>query len=287
MLIQSLEQTFTVIQLRNSSDESESYLCRDYGQQSPSDYLLVKIKDQDFAQQLIPSFMKMEQERAFLDFAGSFTQEGSLYAAFHYSDFPTLSQKMERETCVLKERLEIMKNLLEKIILYKMPLYFQQHVLHMDRICVSPALEIGFRYELQDMYRYFEVQQEHINRFLWNLLQSLFLKELTQHTCAELELFAGEAEAFSGELEEFYQNFMQLYWKLQGQQKPEKVSQQNGRLFRIWEKIKKIARFLRPILATGVLVAILFYLIFIMGRDKTLVRGAQKFEYIGTVQILE
>ena len=30
MLIQSLDQTFTVIQLRNSGAVSESYLCRDY-----------------------------------------------------------------------------------------------------------------------------------------------------------------------------------------------------------------------------------------------------------------
>ncbi len=287
MLIQSLEQTFTVIQLRGTTDVSESYLCRDYDQQNPSDYMLVKIKDQDFAQKLIPIFLQIQQERTFLDFVGSFTQEDTLYAAFHSSDFPTLAQKMERENCGLSERLEIVKNLWDKMILYKMPLYFQQHIFSMDRVCVSSALEIGFRYELQDFNNYFEVEPEQVIHALWYFLQELFSQELQQHSCMELERFCNRLVGFTGSLEDLYQDFAELYHQLQGNQGQASPPQRDGTPFRLWEIVKRIARLLKPVLAAIVLIAIVIYLIFMLNTDQSPVDGAGKFDFIGTVEIVE
>lgn len=284
MLIQSLEKTFTVIQLRNRCEATESYLCRDYDQQPPSDYLLVKIKNQSLAQKLVPIFLELDREKTFLDFAGSFPQEDSLYGVFRYSDFPTLSEKMEREHCDLRERMQIVLNLLQKMILYKMPLYFQQHIFDMDRVCVSPSMEIGFRYELQDFERYFDVTQAMVTDSLWSFLEQLFAQELEQRSCAELEKFINGLAEFYGGLQDLYQEFVKLYNKLQG---PIKPVPQTGMPFRVWESVKQIGRVLRPVLAAGVLIAILVYLIFMMDKDNTAVSGAETFDYIGTLQITE
>ena len=284
MLIQSLEKTFTVIQLRNSCEVTESYLCRDYGQQSPSDYLLVKIKNQTFAQRMVPALLEIKEGKTFLDFAESFTYENGLYAAFRYSSFPTLREKMEQESCSLRERMQIVLNLLEKMILYKMPLYFQQHLFDMDRVCVSPALDIGFRYELQDMGRYFEITQEVVIDSLWEFLEELFSQELEQHSSMELEVFINNIENFYGGLEDFYQEFVKLYKKLQG---PIKPIAPTGKLFRMWEMLKRVAKLLQPVFAAAVLIAILVYLIFMFEKDKTSIDGAETFAYIGTREITE
>ena len=189
MLIQSLEQTFTVIQLLGSSDLSASYLCRDYAQQNPSDYLLVQVKEPELVRKMVPVFMEFTREGTFQDFAGSFPKDGSVYGVFHYSSYPTWAQKRERENCSLAERLEIGKNLLDKMLLYRMPLYFQRHVLTPDRVCVAPSLEIGFRYELQDIGFYFSVTQEQVSLAYQQFFEDLFSVELELQSNQALEEF--------------------------------------------------------------------------------------------------
>ncbi len=288
MLIQSLEQTFTVIQLLGSSDLSASYLCRDYAQQNPSDYLLVQVKEPELVRKMVPVFMEFTREGTFQDFAGSFPKDGSVYGVFHYSSYPTWSQKRERESCSLAERLEIGKNLLDKMLLYRMPLYFQRHVLTSDRVCVAPSLEIGFRYELQDIGFYFSVTQEQVSLAYQQFFEDLFSAELELQSNQALEEFVLDC-AQTGSLEELYRRFMPLYQSLREELgKPQSgPPQRNSRAFQAWEAAKNAARLLRPILAAAVLIAVVIYLIVTWNAGSQQAESAGTISYIGTVEIKE
>ncbi len=288
MLIQSLEQTFTVIQLLSSSDLSVSYLCRDYAQQNPSDYLLVQVKEPELVKRIVPVFMEFTREDTFKDFAGSFPKDGSVYGVFHYSSFPTWAQKRERESCGLMERLEIAKNLLDKMLLYRMPLYFQRHVLTPDRVCVAPSLEIGFRYELQDIGFCFSVTQEQVSLAFQQFFEDLFSEELELQSSQSLEEFVLDCVK-ADSLEDLYRRFIPLYQSLREQLgKPQtRPPQRNSKAFQIWEIVKDAVRLLRPVLAAAVILAVIIYLIATWNVGSQQADGAGTISYIGTVEIKE
>ena len=62
---------------------------------------------------------------------------------------------------------------------------------------------------------------------------------------------------------------------------------QNGRAFRIWEKVKQAAKILRPILAAAVLIAIVAYLAATWNVGSKEAQDAGTFSVIGTVEIIE
>ena len=290
MLIQSLDQTYTVIQLLGRNDRAECYLCRDYARQDPSDYALVRLIDPDLVARMVPVFLRLEQEGMFLDFVGSFTGEDGVYGAFRYSGFPTWEQKRDREACSLAERLEIAKNLLEKMLLYRMPPYFQRNVLAPGRICVSPSLEVGFRYGLEDIYNYFSVGPADACQGFRAFFEELFYEELAQGAAPELETFVSGCAAAEG-LEDLYRRFVPVYQALrapkEGKQKKQAAPRRQGRAFQIWEAVKRVLRVLRPIVAAAVILAVVIYLIVTWDAGSEAAKDAGTFSYIGTVEITE
>lgn len=291
MLIRSLDQSFTVIQLLGRSDRAESYLCRDYASQDPSDHLLVRLMDPELITRMVPVFLDLRQQGMFLDFEDSFSNEDGVYGVFRYSGFPTWEQKRDREGCGLPERLEIAKNVLEKMLLYRMPPYFQKDVLAPGRVCVAPSLEIGFRYGLEDIAGYFSVTAADACQSFQAFFGELFYDELEQPgKSPELEDFVRDCPQ-AGSLEELYRRFIPLYQGLrapaEGQKKKKAPPRREGRAFRVWERIKQIARFLRPFVAAAVLIAVVLYLIFTWDAGSEAAKDAGTFTQIGTVEITE
>ena len=168
------------------------------------------------------------------------------------------------------------------MLLYRMPLYFQRHVLTPDRVCVAPSLEIGFRYELQDIGFYFSVTQEQVSLAYQQFFEDLFSVELELQSNQALEEFVLDC-AQTGCLEELYRRFMPLYQSLREELgKPQSVPpQRNSRA------AKNAARLLRPILAAAVLIAVVIYLIVTWNAGSQQAESAGTISYIGTVEIKE
>lgn len=285
MIVRTLERQFVVLQVLRSEENEEICVCQDLEDEGAGLYTLACFRSPALNRYLLPMLVREKLNAAFEDYLGVFSRDGEVYARFRYTDAPLLTERLERGDFGFRERLEIGGNLLERVTLLNMPPAIQFQALRDGNVTVDDALRVRFNYVLESMDNCFNADIGFVCVRVSELLRKLFAQELSARSLPELEAYLKLLEQTR------FQNYLEIY---AGYDKVRKAllertlsgpAEPRTWLFRLWEKLKKLTRFVRPVLAGLVLVAAFCYLVY------TLLMPAQPkgtpvlFDSIGTVEI--
>lgn len=285
MRIQTLEKTYTVIKYCYADDHLVRYLCREEGKKQI--YSMVCIKDKMWIRGVTKFLMEQMENSHFTDFISCFFSEECLYVLMKYREGMTLTKMLQEMQGGLKVRMVTGKNILEKILLLSMPDYFLQDCLRGERIKVSPALEIEFQYELDNIYQFESCDFCHVQACLGRIFQELFQWEIkkdvfppVRHFCHNL--CRGEYR----DILEIYEAYQELCRYME-EIPPEKRKQPRTWEFRVWEKIHRKIASLKKICGIVLLMLALIFLVYTV--YQTVCPGGEKqiFTSIGTLKIRE
>lgn len=290
MLIQTLKRDFIVLRMLNSTRDLDIAVCQDLLEQKGQSYLVIIMKNPDLIYRTLPFFNEQKQNPSFQDFRECFAQEGQFYMVFSYYDKPLLADKYGSDSYSLLERLEIGKSLLSRIVLQNMPPSLQYEVLQERNLLLDDALQVWFNYQLEEIPAYPSLTGVRVQAELARIFQMLLSREITTQVAPELLSFIDclEKGTFADYLD-IYQAYDKVYVLLLTLLEKEEIEPKSF-LFRLWERIKKLTQYVKPVLAGVVLVSALGYLIYTVAFPSNTagagVGGAPVFiERIGTVDI--
>lgn len=285
MIVQTLERRYAVLQVLRSTAQEEVSVCRDLGEDPPRTYTLVRFRDPAVNRYVLPMLLEQRSNPAFEDFLELFSQDGDLYARFARSEAPTLAQRLEDGVLSLAERLEIGRNLVKRMTLLNMPPPLQFEALREGNLTVDDSLSVGFNYVLESMNACFNVDMGFVCIRTEEILRSLFARELSAEAAPELLPYLKNLEqTVYKDYLEIYAGYDRVYQALKDRTQAGKVVPRTW-LFRLWERIKGLRRFVKPILYGLVLVATFCYLLYTL-LCPPLPKGTPvQFDRIGTVTI--
>jgi hypothetical protein len=286
LLINTIDLEYEVIRVLRSGAGMDEFLCK--GLQTGGDgyFLVVCLKDTALIRRAMPIYTALRGSASFDDYVTCFAQRGCAYLVFRYRELPLLGTELEAGRFSLKERLEIARNLLKKITILQMPAYLQYEVLKPGNVQVSESLDVYFRYDLEEFEKSFDLPERRYQLTLQKLLRLLFAREMTDMSSQELLDFVNglKTESFHDYLE-VYKAFDKVYRSLTRLLNSGGLSPRS-RPFRVWYRIRSLAKYIRPTLAVIVLLLLLGYLLY------TILYPAQKAPFsqmpitkIGTLDI--
>lgn len=288
MLIHSLKKEYTVLRVLKTSRDMDSSVCRESAARRDQTQLIVTVKNPDLIYRLMPFFVEQRKENpAFQDLQECFAQDGKLYLVFAYREKPTLARKLAEGNYSFRERLEIGKNLLSWMVLQQMPDCIQYDVLQEENLLLDDALQVYFNYQLENMAGYFTASGSRVQPQLARIFKGIFQTEIAARSADELPAFLEELEqgSFTDYLD-IYQAYSRLYDLLKGREELGQLEPQNF-LFLLWDRIKRLTRFLKPVLAVIVLATALGYLVYTAANPSSVAASANPviIKSIGTVEI--
>ena len=229
--------------------------------------------------------VRQQSNPAFEDYLGLFTQDGDLYARFRYTQAPTLRERLEQGDLSFRERLEIGGETLARMTLLNMPPQIQYEALQERNVTVDDALRVRFNYALGPMTACSNKNMGFVCLQVQELLESLFAGELQAQSVPELLPFLDELEKTG------FPDYLGIYRRYDGIRKALEnrtagaPAEPRTWLFRMWDRIKSLGRFVRPVLAGLVLIAAFCYLLYTLQAPAALKGTPVTFDRIGTVEI--
>lgn len=254
---------------------------------SGAKYRIIRIMDKKLIYELLPFFAEQKSNTAFTDYCGCFSKDGFLNLVFTHSDYTGLFDKLKNELCPLRERIEIGKKLLEHIIMQNVPDFILYDALAADNVTVSNALDIKFNYRLESALQHASIGIDDVRDRLKIIYERLFDYEIQRMASAEIDDFLNDlGKTRFGNYFEIYKRYEQLYDKLLAGELAAAV-RPNTFLFRLWARIKRLIKYVRPAISFVLMALMVAYLLYtILHRE---VDAAKVFNYqqIGTVEIIE
>ena len=283
MIIRNLSKQYRVIREWESDGEIAQYICREEEEQK--DCRIARQDLKSVSGDEIRFFMDQIHSQSFTDFLDFFTDAKNLYLVMVHNTGESLSKKLE-ESCSLKERMEIGKNLLEQMVLLDLPDYFFQAAMDSKLIVVSRSLEVRLEYDLKNLDCFRECTFLQGTEGLADIFRELYREEL------EIKAFPPMETMIYDLRDGKFQNLLEIYGRFQGiyrewadrkreQLKPESFA------FRMWEKIKRAGGFLKNLAAAGILVLAVVYLVLSIRQVGKEPGTADNYYSIGTLKIQE
>lgn len=287
MVINTLRHNYYVIHKLADDKDFETFLCSEQDSEASQRYSVARLKDKELTYKLITVFTELMKNSAFEDYYECFSKDGYLYLVFTHHAEPLLINKLKNERCELKERLEIGKRLLERVILLDMPDFILCDALADHNVMVSSSLEVQFNYILSDIGQFDKIGIREIGHRLWALYSHLFEYELSLEASADIKGFIDYLQGQQYQsIFNVYEKYEKLYEKLNGMNKLESIKP-NTFLFRLWERIKGLAKYIKPVVSVIVVLLIAAYLIYTILHKKVDAALVSNFDRIGTVTIEE
>ena len=285
MIVRTLDRQFVVLQVLRSEENEEICVCQDPEDEGAGLYTLARFRSPALNRYLLPMLARQKQNAAFEDYLGVFSRDGEVYARFRYTDAPRLTQRLEQGDFSFRERLEIGSNLLQRVTLLNMPPSLQFQALRESNVTVDDALRVRFNYVLESMDNCFNADMGFVCVRVAELLQKLFAQERAARALPELEEYLKllEQTRFESYLD-IYAGYDQVYKRLLERTMSGPAEPQTW-LFRMWAKLKRLGRFVKPVLAGLVLVAAFCYLVYTLLMPAQPKGTAVLFDRIGTVEI--
>ena len=236
MIIQRWNKSYEVMRQISSTSRMSEFLCIE--QELQETYLLVRITEPTLAKRFTLFLEDRIKGTAFPDYKECFQSDGAFYAIFTYSEEKTLEDKLDGENYTEKERAEIVRGLLEQMLLRSPHPYFMRNSLRTDMITVADSLDVDWNYHLDELGTFDYCTMEAVCGQLAEVIKRLFTQELEkkQYPLLNEYLLALEDGRISDYLK-LYREFMPVYEAL--------CDEENGQLpqtylQRLWEGIRKI-----------------------------------------------
>ncbi|MEG0779887.1 MAG: hypothetical protein RR092_01965 [Oscillospiraceae bacterium] len=282
MIVHTWEQAYTIVQVLRRTEQEEILVCRDLQENC---YLLVRFQDQALNRRLLPMLVAQVNNKTFEDYLGLFSQDGDLYARFRYTAAPTLTERLAKGGDSLQARLLLAGNLLERMALLQMPPALQYEALRSYNLTVDDSLKVSFNYILDATSVCADMGLCFVCVRIAEIFREVFQAELAAKAVPELETYLTELERGSCTTYlEIYGGFRRVS-ELLRDRVPTGVAEPRTWLFRLWERIKRLRRYVVPLLGGLVLVAAFCYLIYTLLAPPTPLGTPVLFDSIGTVAI--
>lgn len=283
MLIQTYERGYQVISHVLSNDLGEIYICQDIS--ADREYTILRIKAKDIVADLMV-YINQNIKETFVYFIERFVFEGDLCLVFQYHRGLSLSAKLNHEYCSLSERMTIGKQILDRIVLLDMPLYFLKNCLSGERIIVRPSLDVSFNYVPSDIRYFAAVDDRAVFTAFTAIFDLLFADELTKQSAPPLNQFYTELHKEQHfDSIELYKQYTQMCREVELIPE-EEINQPKSKWFLLWEKIKKSLGAFKKVLGIALLVVSVMYLAYtISDAVNPTITQVQHFEFIGTLEI--
>ena len=236
MIIRSLNRSYEVLGRLSSSGKISEFLC--FEQNEKEVCLLVRMVGSVRAKRFLLFLEEKIEETIFPDYKEYFQTEKAFYAVFSYSQERSLTDKLRAEDCTVQERIEIVRRLLEQMLLRSPHPYFMISALRPDLITVSDSLNVSWNYELDEEKSFDSYTMEEVCRHLISIIDFLLKEEIKgkQYPLLQDYLAALSDGKMNGYLE-LYREFMPVY---DGIRRGEKAILPPSGLKRLWEKCKRI-----------------------------------------------
>ena len=282
MVIENFNKVYTVVQQNSAELHKDVYICRN--QEDNQLYTIIRIKDKRMIKKIIEFICEQKNNTKFSDFIETFACKEEFYSVFTYSRGMSLEKRL-KQICSLEERMEIGKRLLERMVLYELPFYFQCQCLKMENIIVTDALEVRFQYTLDKVEDYDSCTNQTASAYLYLALKSLFVKELKNNVIDPMKEFLKDVQRNEKmNYLEIYQAYCSVCEEIKKIPK-EEMQTPKHMLFRFWEKVKNCRKVIKGAMMTFIFIGVLIYMLYSIYMSLQ-VKGYEKhFETIGTVQI--
>lgn len=236
MIIQRLDSCYEVLRQLSSTSRMAEFLCQESQHQDA--YLLVRISEPTLAKRFTQFLEEKIRGTEFPDYKECFQSDGDFYAAFTYSLDRTLADKLGMENCTGKEKAEMVRSLLEQMLLRNPHPYFMRNALKPEMITVDESLNVDWNYHLDEVMTFDFCTMEVVCQRLAEVIKLLFEEELQRKQFPLLTNYflALESGKMSDYLE-LYRKFMPVYEAL-CEEGEEYIPQTF--LQRCWETCRKI-----------------------------------------------
>ncbi len=265
MIIRNLTKKYMVTQEYLGNDNVHQYICYELDTPDKSQYCALCQKLSSVRGEEIRFLMEEMKNENFSDLTDFFINNDCLYVLLKYHAGTELERKIASEKCSLSERLEIIKNILEKILILNMPVYFFSSAMDIRRITLTSDNEVYFNYNCLDIDKFDSVEFKDGTKSLAEVIKFVFAYELKERSMPELETFvysAGHNDMTN--YMEIYEKYYQVYQIYFGR-KQEDLEPQSFK-FKVWDIIKKIGSFIKKLIQPALLILAVGYLaVSIMG----------------------
>ena len=236
MVIRSLKRSYEVLGRLNSTGRISEFLC--FEQNEKEVCLLVRMTGPARAKRFLLFLEEKIKETIFPDYKECFQTDKAFYAVFSYSQEKTLMDKLSAGDCTVQERAEIVRRLLEQMLLRSPHPYFMICALRPDLVTVSDSLNVSWNYDLDGEENFDAYTMEEVCLHLIKIIDLLLKEEIKGKQYPLLDSFrlALSDGKMNGYLE-LYREFMPVY---DGICRGEKTCPPESGLKRLWEKCKRI-----------------------------------------------
>ncbi len=279
LIISTYEHDYPVVGVKESNEVYDCYICRNVS--SGGLCRIMSIKDKRLFAELTGWLIEKINPEAFTDYIEQFIFEDKLCIVMKYTEGITLRTKLATESLPLKERLELGRKLLERVILQDIPEYFLAKCFSPDQMMITSDLNVSFNYPIEDIAQdrsadgrkniepvFRMLFARELERKVPDLLMKFF-RQLPELTEARMIDLYSEYYALIGQLEKYDENGEQpkTFW------------------FRLWEVLKKVFKVLKKILIIALILASVGYLIYTILNPGKNQNNDGHFSSIGTVEI--
>lgn len=282
MIIQTLEKKYIVIQHEETNIKMERYICNDVKENRKC--LIICIKDKLLITSIIDFFIEQLKNKRFTDFYDCFINGEFFYLVFAYPEGKTIEEKLNIQECSLKERLMLFQYLLEKIIVFQIPLYLQYDCLSISTIFVSDNMNISFLFHLTNLEQFQEVTFYDVKKQLCSIFEFIFQLELKYKTIPILtQFYQSICQEYDTYLE-IYKVFAAAANKIVKLEK-EEIERPKTKLFLWWEQIKMYIPPFKKMVSIALFITVIIYFIIIVKQTREVGATKQVFKHIGTLEI--
>ena len=279
MIIHTYEHDYPISSVKETNDTYDCYICRNMT--DGGFCRVMSIKDKTYFPGLVSWLTETVNKDTFTDYVEHFNFNGALCIVMKYTQGLTLSDKLATESLSVKERAEIGRKILEKIVLQEIPDYFLSKCISPDCIIVSPDLTINFNYPIDDITGSRQCDpMDGIDK----VLRLLFARELERKVPEAVVRFFGKLpELLELTVIEIYSEYHDMLADLA--ENPETDEEPRSIWYRLWDNFKKVWRVLKKIIMLALVVLAAVYLIMTIDGVKSSSNRKANFDRIGTVII--
>ena len=181
----------------------------------------------------------------------------------------------------------MVRSLFQRMVFLHLPRYLQYEALHEENLLADESQTVYFNFALKEPDQFGLVCQEDIWNRIGKLLKDMFAKELSDHSCPSLEEFIKKVEEYQlpGYLEAL-RAYETVYQELAALDEKNAIKPKSFG-FRLWERIKKLFRYLKYVLFVIVAAALIWYLVYTIQHPSYQDGEVVNYQSIGTLRISE
>lgn len=173
MGIRAFDENFDIIHKNKISEEYSVLQCRIPGK--TEDYTVLHFERAETVKRLLPLFYSLQENVEFEDYRGCFSREEELYIVFRKRQGISLAEQLAGSRLSLEQRIRIGKQVLEKLLLWRLPDFMLCQLLDESRILIQDE-SVGFAYDW-DLSMGEHCRMTMVNKRMAGLLRALFQEE--------------------------------------------------------------------------------------------------------------